>query len=343
MKLSIIVPVFNMALGNKLVYCLDSLVHQELEDYEIIAVDDASTDNSLEILREYEKNYPQIKVIASSSNKKQGGAKNLGLEKAVGDWIGFIDSDDWIDPKMYQKLLKKAEETGADIVGCDYALTQEQSMKPGQRVANNYEAQTGVLEKEKYKLLILDSGSLVVKIYRRHIIYDYNTRFPEGIFYEDNAIANSWLLRGKRFEYIPEPLYYYYQHDTSTVHTVTKVRCEHRMEAARIMIREARKEGYYDCYKAELEYSFTVLFYVNTLFSYLQGTQKKSYQFVRALCNEMQEFFPDFMSNPYFIDRMPKEEKAWISLQLRKPRFFYVYYLLKLKYRRVRKNMSRTK
>ena len=223
MKLSIIVPVFNMASDGKLEYCLESLVNQTIDNYEIIAVDDCSTDNSLEILRQYQTGYPdKFKVIASPVNKKQGGAKNLGLEIAQGEWIGFIDSDDWITKDYYEKLLKKAEETGADMVGCDYHLTGEHSMEIGQIVPNNKPDQTGILNREKYQSLILDSGSLVVKIYKRHIIFDYPNRFPEGIFYEDNAISNSWMLRAKHFEYLQEPMYYYYQHNASTVHTITK-------------------------------------------------------------------------------------------------------------------------
>ena len=220
MKLSIIVPVYNMAAQDKLVWCLDSLVNQTISDYEIIAVDDCSTDNSLEILRAYEEKYQgKFKVIASPVNKKQGGAKNLGLEEASGEWIGFIDSDDWVVPDFYEKLLRRGEETGADMVGCDYHLTHEHSMKIGQVVHNNRQSQTGILTKEKYRSLILDSGSLVVKIYKRHIILGYPNRFPENIFYEDNAISNSWMLRARHFEYLEEPLYYYYQHNTSTVHT----------------------------------------------------------------------------------------------------------------------------
>lgn len=126
MKLSIIVPVYNMAAEGKLQFCMDSLVNQRISDYEIIAVDDASTDNSLEILREYEADYPQkVRVITYSENRRQGGAKNEGLKAAVGEWIGFIDSDDWIAPDFYGKLLAKAEETGADMVGCDYSLVTD--------------------------------------------------------------------------------------------------------------------------------------------------------------------------------------------------------------------------
>ena len=340
MKLSVIVPVFNMAADGKLEYCLNSLVNQTITDYEILAVDDCSTDNSLEILRSYERKYPdKFKVIASPKNRKQGGAKNLGLAEARGDFIGFIDSDDWVTPDYYERLIDKAEETGADIVGCDYHLTHEHSMKIGQVVHNNKASQAGELTKEKYRSLILDGGSLVVKIYRRHIIFDYPNRFPEGIFYEDNAIRNSWILRAKRFEYIEEPMYYYYQHDTSTVHTITRKRCEDRMEAARIMVEEARGFGFLEEYYPEIESSFTTLFYVNTLFSYMAGVKKKEYKFVKAMGQEMKEAFPDFMNNKYYQERVHAEEQKLIGMHMKSTLCFMLYYKLLWTYRNLRKRL----
>lgn len=342
MTLSIIVPVFNMAAEGKLEYCLDSLVNQTITDYEIIAVDDCSTDNSLEILRSYEKKYSsKFKVIASVENRKQGGAKNLGLEQAKGDWIGFIDSDDWVTPDFYERLLSSAEETGADIAGCDYHLTYEHSMKIGQVVHNNKPEQTGILNKEKYRSLILDSGSLVVKIYKRHIIFDFPNRFPEHIFYEDNAISNSWMLRAKRFAYLQEPLYYYYQHDTSTVHTITKERCEDRMEAARVMVREAGEFGFLEEYYPEIESSFTTLFYVNTLFSYMAGVKKKEFGFIRELGKEMKETFPGFMENPYYQERVHEEERRLIRMQMKSTLYFMIYYQLLWSYRKLRKKCEK--
>ncbi|MDE7334010.1 MAG: glycosyltransferase [Lachnospiraceae bacterium] len=342
MKLSIIVPVYNMAAQDKLAWCLDSLVNQTISDYEIIAVDDCSTDNSLEILRAYEKKYPdKFKVIASPVNKKQGGAKNLGLEAAGGEWIGFIDSDDWVVPDFYQKLLSRGEETGADMVGCDYHLTHEHSMEIGHVVHNNRQSQTGILTKEKYRSLILDSGSLVVKIYKRHIILDYPNRFPENIFYEDNAISNSWMLRARHFEYLEEPLYYYYQHDTSTVHTITKRRCEDRMEAARVMVQEAKQFGYLEEYYPEIESSFTTLFYVNTLFSYMAGVKKTEYGFVKALGREMRETFPGFMENPYYQQRVHEEERRLIGMHMKSALYFILYYKLLWGYRNFRKWLKR--
>lgn len=342
MKLSVIVPVFNMAADGKLAYCLNSLANQTITDYEIIAVDDCSTDNSLEILRTYEKKYPdRFKVIASPVNRKQGGAKNLGLEKARGEWIGFIDSDDWITENFYEKLLKKAEETGADMVGCDYHLTSEHNMEIGKVVHNNKPEQTGILNKEKYRSLILDSGSLVVKIYKRHIILDYPNRFPENIFYEDNAISNSWMLRSRHFEYIEEPMYYYYQHDTSTVHTITKKRCEDRMEAARVMVKEAKEFDFLAEYYQEIESSFTTLFYVNTLFSYMAGVEKKEFGFVKALGKEMKDTFPNFMENKYYNERVHAEERKLIGMHMKSTLYFMLYYRLLWGYRNFRQRLKR--
>ena len=161
MWLSIIVPVYNMAADGKLNYCMDSLINQTISDYEIIAVDDASTDESLKVLREYERKYPEkVRVITYPVNKRQGGAKNEGLRAALGEWIGFMDSDDWAAPTFYEKLLKKAEETGADMVGCDYCLVREHTFSVGKVVQNNYQGQTGVLDEERHKLLFLRPGSI---------------------------------------------------------------------------------------------------------------------------------------------------------------------------------------
>lgn len=338
MKLSIIVPVYNMAADGKLEYCLNSLVNQTIDDYEIIAVDDCSTDNSFAVLKEYEARYPEkLLAIHSDVNKHQGGAKNIGLKLASGEWIGFIDSDDWITPDMYERLIRRAEETGADLAGCDYSLTGEHSMKIGRIVHNNKPSQSGILDKEKRKSLILDGGSLVVKIFRRSMIIEHALWFPEDIFYEDNALGNSYLLLAEHFEYIEEPLYYYYQHDTSTVHTISPKRCEDRMEAGRLMLQEAQRHHYMEDYRQELEYSFTLLFYINTLFTYMAGVKPVKYRFVKAMGEEMKRTFPEFQKNPYYQERTHAEEKKLIRMQQKSTLCFMLYYQLLWAYRRWKK------
>jgi glycosyltransferase involved in cell wall biosynthesis len=337
MRVSVIVPVYNMASDGKLDFCLKSLADQTIDDYEIIAVDDCSSDDSLDIMRSYEKRYPGLfRAVHSEQNHHQGGAKNIGMSLAAGEWISFIDADDWVAHDYYERLLKLADDTGADMVGCDYQLTAEHSFKPGRTVHNNKMSQTGILDEDKYRSLILDSGSLAVKIYRREIVIDHPGRFPEDIFYEDNALSNSWMLRAKHFEYIPEPLYYYYQHEGSTVHTVDEKRCLDRMQSGRIMLEEARRYGYLERFRPEIECSFTQLFYVNTLLTYMQGVRPLRQSFVRELSREMAGAFPEFEKNRYYSERVNEEEKRLMHMAQRSTVRFMLYYRMLHAYRHVR-------
>lgn len=341
MKLSIIVPVYNMAADGKLEFCLDSLVNQTIEDYEIIAVNDASTDNSLDILREYENKYPdKFKVVTYEVNKRQGGAKNEGLKVAKGQWIGFIDSDDWITPDFYEKLINKALETGADVVGCNYSLVNSHTFEPGQVVKSNRPEQCGEFDKDKRKLFMLESGSMVIKVYRASMIKDNNLSFPEGIFYEDNCAGPVWAMYINRFEYIDEPLYFYYQHDTSTVHEITESKCLDRMAASETMVRELKERGFFEEYKDVIEDNFTRMYFVNTLFSYMLMRKGKKLSFVKKMKKTMLENFPEFRSNPAYGKFMDEEQKKFVNILMKNAFVFYVYYGLLWKYRRFRKAIS---
>ncbi len=337
MRLSVIVPVYNMAAEGKLNHCLDSLVGQTIEDYEILAVDDASTDGSLRVLREYEQRYPgKVKVLTYPVNRRQGGAKNEGLRAASGEWIGFIDSDDWVAPDYFEKLLRRAEETGADVVGCDYSLVTAYTFQVGQVVPNNASDQTGVLDEERYRKLILRPGSMVVKIYRGDVIRRNGLCFPEGIFYEDNCAGSVWSLYFRHFERVEEPLYYYYQHSISTVHRVTVEKCRDRMAAGQRMLAEMRQRGFMDRYRPEVEYRFIELYFVNTLFSYMAGVKKKKLSFVKELWKGMTDVFPDFARNDYYLRYTGAEEKRMIALLGRSAAGFYWYYRGLWLYRKLR-------
>lgn len=338
MRLSVIVPVYNMAGDGKLKFCMDSLVNQTVDDYEIVAVDDASTDNSLEILRGYEARFPEkIRVFSYGVNKRQGGAKNLGLREARGEWIGFIDSDDWVAPDYYERLLARAEETGADMVGCDYSLVTEQCFRVGRVVRNNSEEQTGKLDRERHKSLFIRPGSMVLKVYRANVLRENALGFPEGIFYEDNCAGSVWSAYFRHFERVEEPLYFYYQHGASTVHHITEEKCLDRMQAAERLYEECEKRGLSEEYGSELEYRFTELYYVITLFSYMQGMKRPKLSFVRRLRQGIAEKFPNFQENIYYREYTGQEEQALIALQQRSDLRFFLYYRLKLLVRRLRK------
>jgi len=337
MKLSIVVPVYNMAGDGKLKYCMDSLLSQTLPEdaYEVIPVDDKSTDNSLEVLRMYEKKYPErVHVIASPENRRQGGAKNLGIKAAKGEWLGIIDSDDWIAPDMYEKLLNRAEETGADVVGCDYTLVQEHTMKIGTTIQNNTDDQTGILDEERYKKLFMRPGSMVIKIVKRQMVVEHELWFPEHIFYEDNCASPLWMIHAKHFEKVNEPLYYYYQHETSTVHHVSEERCMDRMKALELLLEECKTRGFYETYREELEGKFAELYLKNTLFSYMQGEQPKHLSFLKKISAGMKSTFSEYQNNEYYQQIADREEKKLMRLFSKSVFVFMIYYRLLYFYRK---------
>lgn len=343
MKLSIIVPVFNMAAGGKLEFCMDSLLNQTVkEEYEIVCVDDASTDNSFEILKRYEDKAPgKVKAVRSPENRRQGGARNLGMKYARGEWIGFFDSDDFAAPDMYEKLLRKAEETGADVVGCQYQITAEQSFQPGRTVINNTQEQTGVLGTGQYKLLMRKPGSMVIKIYKKEVIDKYRLHFPEHVFYEDNCAAPVWMLHFQHFELVDEPLYYYYQHQASTVHSLSRSKCEDRMTTGKLLVEWCKEAGFYEPYKPELEYRFTELYYVNTLFSYVVSGEHANLSFLKKMADGIREEFPSFQENPYYQQTYDSEQKRLIRLHMKSGILFLLYYRALTCYRNLRKKLTR--
>ena len=328
---SVIVPVYNMEKDGALEYCMRSLVNQTLKSLEIIAVDDASTDGSLEILRKFERDYPgRVKVIASPENKKQGGAKNLGLLAAQGRYIGFTDADDWVAEDYFEKLLEVALRTGADAVGTDLCRVYEHTMTPTATEVCNSEAQTGVWDHEKRKEFLLHGGFLVTKIYRRDIFTQKEFRFPEHMSYEDNAVGLELAMRIRHFEYVPGPNYFYYQRAASTTHSIDLKKCQDRMEAMRIMLRHASENGALEEFPEEVEFLFANLFYRNTLFSYMQGKGKKDVAFLDSMGKEMVKTFPDFRGNPYYLRAVNEYERKLIDLHLKSTRQFLFVYRLKM-------------
>ena len=201
MKLSIIVPVYKVEeyLGE----CVDSLLSQTIDDYEIILVDDGSPDNSGKIADEYAAVNPDMIRVLHIDNGGQGRARNFALDIAKGDFVGFVDSDDWVTHDMYEKMYTRAAETGADVVVCDFM----------ERFADGRESMLPASLQDNW---LGSAGSSCNKIFRRSLIGEL--RFPVGLWYEDFYFSAVMLLRSKHTEFIAEPLYIYRRGQESTMH-----------------------------------------------------------------------------------------------------------------------------
>lgn len=215
--ISIIVPVYNVA--DLLDKCVESVCHQTYENLEIILVDDGSTDGSGEICDKWEAIDDRIVVI----HKANGGisdARNAALDIAKGEYIGFVDSDDSIEPCMYECLLRKLEHTENDLVVCAYRTVDENG-NPCKQIYDNIPDCT-VSAAEYIKMVNKNERNhctLVVvwnKLFRRCLLE--KIRFQVGVVHEDEFFLNEILLRVNQIEILCTPYYNYLQRTGSVMH-----------------------------------------------------------------------------------------------------------------------------
>jgi len=303
-KVSIIVPVYNVE--KYLKRCLDSLVNQSLKDIEIIIINDASTDNSLKVIREYESKYNTIKVINSPTNLKQGGARNLGIEIAKGEYIGFVDSDDWVHVEMYKKLYSKANDTNSDVVDSDYYVSDGNNVLT--TVTSNTADQLGELTSMQKKGLILHSGRMWTKIFKTSLFIDNNIRFPEKLSYEDNPVVPLLLVHAKKLEKVNEPLYYYFKNLESTTTTKNSYHHFDRLKTSIILLEGFKNDGLYEEFKEEVDYRFSELYYINTIKICLANYDIPQIDRLYEIRDYMKVNFQDYRKSKYF-NRINKKDR----------------------------------
>ena len=207
-KVSVIIPVYNTE--KFLRKCLDSVCNQTLQDIEIICINDCSTDGSLEILREYARKDNRIKLIELLENCGAAKARNIGIDIAHGEYIGFVDSDDFVDLDFYEKLYKKAVETGADAVKGKLYLYDINTNKV------YLEAWIDIndsVKKNKANFYF----TFTTAIYKSSLIKEYNIRFLEGlIHFEDPYFTIMAAIHYNKLEVIDDAKYYYINNPNST-------------------------------------------------------------------------------------------------------------------------------
>lgn len=216
-KISIIVPVYNVE--QYLENCINSILNQTFKNYELILVNDGSTDNSGNICDRYKQKDSRIKVI-HKKNEGLSSARNTGLDIACGKYIGFVDSDDSIHPRMYEILYELIKKYKADISCCNYKNIYNLVVKSHKELElteivemNNIEAINNLSNKDMGIKLVLAWN----KLYKKNI-FD-NLRYGVGRIHEDSFIAHKILYKCKKIVYTNNKLYYYLQRQNSITST----------------------------------------------------------------------------------------------------------------------------
>ena len=218
-KISIIIPVYNVE--KYLRECLDSCINQTLEDIEIICVDDCSPDDSYKILEEYHQKDSRIKIFRQEENKKQGAARNRGLEIATGEYVWFVDSDDYIDTKACEILYGAIKEFNVDML-CFSAIRFSETDGKHCFFYEKYYYQGIPINKIYYpktnwKDIVFSYLNITVYTYltKRSMIQKF--RFRENVWHEDNDFTLILLASVNSFCYIPYTAYFYRINPTSTM------------------------------------------------------------------------------------------------------------------------------
>lgn len=313
MRFSVIIPVYNVE--SFLERCIESVLSQDYEDYEIIAVDDGSKDSSLEILKSYERKTNKIHII-SQENKGLGGARNTGIVCAKGDYLVFLDSDDYIKTDMLSSLNSVLIKENFDILAFDCVRVTNEG-----RVLNDNLTHAGVLRYLTPKEFLLLEPTSCTKVYRRTLYTDNDIYFPEKLWYEDLATVFRLVPHIKKVGYLNEAFYFYVQQPQSITHSVNTERMMEITTAFDYIVDYFQTMGEFENYYNELEWNCVLhVLYYSAFRLLMCGYNKKK---MKQLFLYSKRMFPDIENNNYVKQKM--FEKDMMTLIIR--RKYFTFYM----------------
>lgn len=299
-KLSIVIPVYNVEkyLGK----CLDSVIYPGLDAYEIILVNDGSTDASGDIAAEYAQRYPQLIRLIVSENGGLGAARNLGLEAARGEFLLFLDSDDWLCPNAVPEILEKLNE---DFDICIYGIL---SVTEGGAVLDDVRScqREGSVALRDFPQLLLAPPSGCNKLCRRSLFLDSGLRFPSRVWYEDLRTMPKLYLMTDKIVATGRQWYIYLRRSGSIINSSDLRRNLEIIDAIEDLSRYYKAQGEYETYRSEFEY---IAFFNQFLTAPVRVclADPKS-PVLDTLVDGFLAQFPNYRENRY-VREMPKKYK----------------------------------
>ncbi|MDQ0359803.1 glycosyltransferase family 2 protein [Breznakia pachnodae] len=292
--ISVVIPAYNRE--KQIGRCLDSLLSQSYEHMEIIVVNDGSTDNTKQILDDYQKQYPDKLIAIHTENRGVSEARNAGIERVSGKYMGFIDSDDYVAKDMYEKLYAKITEDDFDVVACNSL-----SIYPDRKDIVN----SGMYDYQDNHELLIDAYTVLWnKLYKTEIVKNY--RFKPNVWYEDVLILNQIYPEIKKVAGISDVGYYYVQNEGSITYTYND-KLYQLVENMDDLVDYYKQHGYYDDYRDELEYTY-VRYLFGTFIKRLAKAKdyKKFKEGTRYVMKKVNEQFPSYKKNKYLNEKNGK-------------------------------------
>lgn len=315
-KVSIIIPVHNTS--QYLDRCFKSCLDQTLEEIEIIAVDDFSTDNSAEIIKRYEEKYPEkFKGVYLPENIRQGGARNVGIRLAKGEYCAFVDSDDFIKEDMCRTLYEYAD--GADLCGGDFCEFDENGNIVSETEFSFTDSDVGVMTPEKREYYFLHYGMFWTRIFRRDFLIENELFFPERLFFEDAWFNFMTSMCAKTIRKTKGFFYCYYLSPNSTTRNKKDKRKFERITIARLIFDDCKKRGLYEENKNSIDEKFLSLCAGNILYNVFSDFEKENMAYLYEIQRDVKARIPNYRKTKSYKN-MHTDNKMFLDLTVRSPK-----------------------
>lgn len=317
-KISIVIPCYNVE--RYIDRCIYSLVNQTIgvNVLQLIFVNDASTDLTGKKLGYWQEKYPEsIEVITLPENRRQGGARNEGMKHIKAPFTGFVDSDDWVDPGMFEILYKAMQEDDYDFVNCFAKRACDNREKLNPRVQEDAVIRVETSEDRRRYLMQSFPGGIWSKLYRTEFLRQYAVPFPEKMAYEDNYWMSILRLNTSLCKIIGRELYYYFVNPSSTILSQDSDRHFDRLLIEEMKIQEYKKRGIFETYYREFEFKFLRMYYINSLHTFFLRISDMGKVPFEAMQAKVREVFPDYLNNPYLGRFNPLQVELLKTLELK--------------------------
>lgn len=333
-KVSVIMPAYNVE--QYIERSVKSVMEQTLQEIELIIINDASKDHTWDKISELMTQYgSKIKGINLSKNVRQGGARNRGIREAQGEYIAFVDSDDWIKEDMLEKFYTAMVENDADLVGTNqyyeyYSDTKINLIQRESRCKTELSGKIANKEiREKYMFCL---GGMWRNLFKKEIILKNNIWFPEGLSYEDNYFCSLYIAYVNKYVCVDEPFYFYRQNPGSTVYRKDLSQLN-RVVVEKMLLEELKQRQLYQEIKEGIDLVFIKRWYISTMGIYFLRLGEDGVGYATQMGEEFRSYFPDYKKNKYYKTELSKVERFKLCVFEMSPKLLYTIYRLREKLR----------
>ena len=290
-KVSVIVPFYNVE--EYIEKCIKSLVEQSLEDIEIILINDGSKDGSEEIAKKYKSKYPNKIVYLKKENGGLSDARNYALPYATGEYIAFLDSDDYVEEEMYKEMYETAIMDRADMVECDYLWEY-----PEETIASK-----GRAYKDRRDMILNARVVAWNKLIKRELLERTKIKFPVGLRYEDVEFFYKLIPYINTISIVKKPFIHYVQRENSISNTQTSKTAQ-IIDVLDNVIEFYKEKNIFDNYKNELEYNYARYLLCSSMLRMIMIEEKEERdKTVKLAWNKLNERFQKWKENPYLKEK----------------------------------------